>query len=125
MSLGCTSHPSPWEIFCSQHKNEQTPALPPSNLRKETLENLNLQNSAGNYHQDRDNIFVLEEIAKKRESDKGLDYLVKFENYENPVWELSTSIPPFIINYYEKTGRSKIPPARIKHTKTVGRSRKP
>ena len=47
-------------------------------------------------------------------------YLVKWENYAKPTWEPKENIPPFITNYYEKTGSSNIPNARIKHTKVVG-----
>ena len=31
------------------------------------------------------------------------------------------NIPEFISNYYERTGKNKIPNARIKHTKVVGK----
>ena len=54
---------------------------------------------------------------------KGEMYLIKWENYENPTWEPKANIPEFIINYFEKTGRSDIPTARIKHTKVVGGSK--
>ena len=47
-------------------------------------------------------------------------YLVKLENYKEPTWEPSKNIPQFITNYYEKTGRNKIPTARVKSTKVVG-----
>ena len=50
-------------------------------------------------------------------------YLIKWENYDEPTWEPRDNIPEFILNYYEKTGRSDIPTARIKHTKVVGGSR--
>ena len=47
-------------------------------------------------------------------------YLVKWENYEEPTWEPKSNIPQFIINFYEKSGQSTIPSARVKHTKVVG-----
>ena len=47
-------------------------------------------------------------------------YKVKWENYEEPTWEPKTHIPEFITNYFDKSGHSKIPSARVKHTKTVG-----
>ena len=50
-------------------------------------------------------------------------YLIKWENYDEPTWEPSNNIPNFLINYYERTGCSDIPAARIKHTKVVGGSR--
>ena len=50
-------------------------------------------------------------------------YLVKWENYDQPTWEPSKNIPEFITNYFEQTGSSDIPAARIKHTKTVGGSK--
>ena len=46
-------------------------------------------------------------------------YLVKWENYDQPTWEPTQNIPEFITNYYEKTGSSDIPAARVKHTKLV------
>ena len=73
-------------------------------------------------NQDRDNIFVIQELLEKWKSGDNEEYLVRFENYEKPVWEPKSSIMPFILTYYEKTGNSKIPPARIKHTKTVGKA---
>ena len=117
---GCTTHPPPGEKFCAEHKTEKTPALTPDQIRKENLEDLNKQQQE-NSDQERDNIFVIQEIVKKRGCPGNEEYLVKFENYEKPVWEPRDSIPPFIITYYEKTGNSKIPPARIKHTKTIGK----
>ena len=50
-------------------------------------------------------------------------YLVKWENYDQPTWEPTQNIPEFITNYYEKTGSSDIPAARVKHTKVVGGSK--
>ena len=47
-------------------------------------------------------------------------YKVKWENYEEPTWEPKTHIPEFITNYFDKSGQSKIPSARVSHTKTVG-----
>ena len=59
-----------------------------------------------------------------KKSSKGQDiYQIKWENYKDPTWEPRSNIPEFLINYYEKTGRSTIPAARIKHTKVVGGSR--
>ena len=48
---------------------------------------------------------------------------MKWENYETPTWEPSGNLPAFITNYYEKTGKSSIPSARVKHTKLVGGSK--
>ena len=45
------------------------------------------------------------------------------KNYEDPTWEPKSNIPEFILNYYERTGCSDIPAARIKHTKVVGGSK--
>ena len=47
-------------------------------------------------------------------------YQVKWENYEQPTWEPKKNIPAFITNYFENTGQTKIPSARVSHTKTVG-----
>ena len=69
------------------------------------------------------NIFCYAGILKKRSTNNGDMFLIKWENYDEPTWEPKTNIPEFILNYYEKTGRSDIPAARIKHTKVVGGSR--
>ena len=47
-------------------------------------------------------------------------YQVKWENYEQPTWEPKKNIPAFITNYFENTGQTKIPSARVSHTKSVG-----
>ena len=62
-------------------------------------------------------------VLKKKTTKTEDMYLIKWENYENPTWEPKANIPEFIINYFEKTGRSNIPTARIKHTKVVGGSK--
>ena len=68
-------------------------------------------------------MFVVEGILEKKSTKGQEKYLIKWENYEKPTWEPKSNIPDFIINYYEKTGRSTIPTARVKHTKVVGGSR--
>ena len=60
---------------------------------------------------------ILEKRIKKQEE----EYLIKWENYEDPTWEPKTNIPEFITNYFDKTGQTKIPTARVSHTKIVGR----
>ena len=67
-------------------------------------------------------MFYLGILDKKIKKDR-VSYLVKWENYEVPTWEPSENIPDFITNYYEKTGKSNIPSARVKHTKVVGGSK--
>ena len=61
-------------------------------------------------------------ILDKKLSNELTEYLVKWENYEEPTWEPKSNIPEFITSYYEKTGQSKIPAARVRHTKIVGKS---
>ena len=46
-------------------------------------------------------------------------YEIKWENYEVSTWEPKVNIPDFLITYYERTGNTKIPAARIKNTKVV------
>ena len=58
-------------------------------------------------------------LNRKTKSGKVL-YEVKWENYEKTTWEPRSNIPEFIINYYEKTGKTNIPAARIKNTKVIG-----
>ena len=70
---------------------------------------------------ERDNIFVVQGILEKKNEKGQIFYLVKWENYINPTWEPKKNIPEFLTNYFEKTGKSNIPAARIKHTKVVGR----
>ena len=62
-------------------------------------------------------------ILQKKSTERKDMYLIKWENYDEPTWEPQENIPNFILNYYEKTGRSDIPTARIKRTKVVGGSR--
>jgi hypothetical protein len=59
-------------------------------------------------------------LEKKKTKGQFL-YLVKWENYEKATWEPMENIPECITNYYENTGQSNIPKARVKHTKVVGR----
>ena len=63
---GCTNHPAPGEKFCSQHKDHLSPALTPDQLTKETLNNLNCQQTSRERFMgsglERDNIFVVEDL---------------------------------------------------------------
>ena len=58
-------------------------------------------------------------LEKKIEKGKEM-YKVKWENYEQPTWEPKKNIPEFITNYFDKSGQTKIPSARVSHTKIVG-----
>jgi hypothetical protein len=60
----------------------------------------------------------------KKFKDGELFYEVKWENYEFSTWEPTVNIPDFLINYYERTGNTKIQAARIKNTKVVGMDEK-
>ena len=65
--------------------------------------------------------FSLRHFRQKKIKKSETLYLVKWENYEAPTWEPMKNIPQFIINYYEETGNSGIPSARVKHIKIVGK----
>ena len=62
-------------------------------------------------------------LLNKMVKDDVTFYLVAWENYDEPTWEPSSNIPSFIINYYEKTGKKTLPPARVSHSKVVGGSK--
>ena len=66
-------------------------------------------------------MFIVEGILQKKSLKGRKMYLVKWENYDVATWEPKENIPEFITNYYEKYGRTKIPAARVKHTKVVGK----
>lgn len=68
-------------------------------------------------------LIIFQGILDKKSNRGQLSYLVKWENYVTPTWEPSGNLPAFITHYYEKTGKSSIPSARVKHTKTVGGSK--
>ena len=64
---GCTNHPAPGEKFCPEHSNHMSPALCPSQLTKESLSDLNSQQSSRERFMssglERDNIFVVEGLS--------------------------------------------------------------
>ena len=64
---GCTNHPAPGEKFCQEHCNHMSPALCPDQLTKESLSDLNSQQSSRerfmNSGLERDNIFVVEGLC--------------------------------------------------------------
>ena len=62
-------------------------------------------------------------ILEKKETTNGVKYLIKWENYELPTWEPKANIPSFLVNYYERTCKNTIPPARVSHSKVVGGSK--
>jgi hypothetical protein len=66
-TTGCTNHPAPGEKFCSEHRNHVSPALCPDQLSKESLKNLNCQQTSRERFMstglERDNIFVVEGLC--------------------------------------------------------------
>ena len=106
---GCTNHPGPGETMCKEHKGTETPALPASRLTKESLELLNKEHVNSDSDALHDTLFIIEEIRGKKIEDKQTYYQIKWEGYKSETWEPSKNIPTFIKNYYERTGRAKIP----------------
>ena len=112
--------PAPGSVYCKSHKDEQTPALLPSALSKETLTTLNKEQKKRAEDLERDSIFVIEKILGKKLNQGKVKYKIKWENYEQPTWEPQENIPEIFRNYYDRTGNENIFEPRIKHTKKVG-----
>ena len=120
IETGCTNHPAPGETMCKDHKGTESPALPASRLSKETLQILNAEHVDSDSAALHDTLFVIEEINGKKNMEKDTFYKIKWEGYKQETWEPSKNIPVFIKNFYERTGRSKIPSPYVKHTKQIG-----
>ena len=118
--IGCESIPAPGSMFCKVHQEDETPAILPSHLSRETLSKLNKEQKKRSAELERDSIFVIEKIMGKKCIDGKSMYLIKWENYEEKTWEKADNIPLIFRNYYEKTGNQNIPEPRIKHSKKVG-----
>ena len=83
-----------------------------------------LRVSSGIFFQISPIVYTFSGILNKKFKNGELFYEVKWENYEVSTWEPTVNIPDFLINYYERTGNTKIPAARIKNTKVVGMDEK-
>ena len=117
---GCEALPVPGSVYCKLHKEEQTPALTPNNISKETLQTLNKENRQRTAELERDSIFVIEKILGKKEVNGKIKYHIKWENYKKTTWEIEDNVPKIFRNYYNTTGNENIPEPRIKHLKKVG-----
>jgi hypothetical protein len=59
-------------------------------------------------------------LHDRRQTKKGLQYLVEWDSYEEKTWEKAENIPQFIRTYFDRTGNKTIPSPRIKKVKHVG-----
>ena len=62
-----------------------------------------------------DEIFIVEQLLKRNQN----QYLVKCVGYE-PEWMESVHIPSFLLELYQKTGKTKIPLPNIQSSSTNG-----
>ena len=112
--------PSPGSVFCKVHAEEQSPALLPSSISKESLATLNKEQRKRTANLERDFIFVIEKLLEKKTFGNETKYHVKWENYVETTWEPEQNIPLVFRNYFNKTGKQNIPKPRIKHSKKIG-----
>ena len=63
---------------------------------------------------------------RSRKNVKGqivVKYQLKIRDFETTLWEPKKNIPPFIVDYYEKTKKTTIPLPRIKSERKIGSQR--
>ena len=58
-------------------------------------------------------MFIIEKILKKKEERKVTKYLIKFQDYNTTTWQVSSKIPKFIIDNFEKTGATEVRKPKI------------
>lgn len=85
-------------------------------IQKENLQQLNKDKKGQQHETEIDGVFLIDEILAK----KGDKYHIKWTGYTTTTWEPSSSVPPFIRDYYKKTGRSKLPNPRILDSRVCG-----
>ena len=94
--------------------------LLPSQVTDSTKSCLNKEHTGRDTGLERDSIFIIEKILKKKNVGKATKYLIKWENYHQTTWEPQENIPKIFKEYFERTGKQDIPTPRIKHTKKIG-----
>ena len=73
------------------------------------------------HDQEKDGIFLIEEIiAKKREKNKEL-FLIKWKGYSTQTWEPASTVPQFLRDAFIKTGSGRLPKPRIRNSKVCGK----
>lgn len=112
---GCTAHPGD-QKFCKDHRNEQHPAVTSSKLTQESRNKLEKVKDREKNYKDQDfsdNVYIVEEIKDTKHVNGVEYYLIKWEDYLAETWEPASNIPPFMINYFKKTGNGVVPTPRI------------
>ena len=73
------------------------------------------------HEQEKDGIFLIEEIiSKKREKNKDL-FLIKWKGYSTQTWEAASTVPQFLRDAFDKTGSGRLPNPRIRNSKVCGK----
>ena len=117
--LGCPNYPGS-NLFCKDHKDHISPIIHHKQLQKESLAALNKDKIDQMYETEKDGIFLIEEIVKKRSNKKKDEYLIKWEGYTTMTWELASTVPLFLRQRFNKTGLGTIPKPKIRSSKVCG-----
>ena len=89
---GCQALLSPGSVFCKLHELEESQALLPLGVSKETLNKLNREQKKKASDLERDSIFVIEKILEKKVFNSVTKYHIKWENYSETSWDQECNI---------------------------------
>ena len=123
---GCKQLPRIGCEFCGIHINS-TPSMSATKMSQETLRKLREERDAkglifsGSY--EIEGITEKKTNTKTKDTKKEVLYHVKWKFHETRSWEPRSNIPKFVWNYFEKTGKTTLPTARIKEVRKIGTQR--
>ena len=118
--VGCKTYPTPGQKFCREHLSSEVPNVPSVQMSRKNVRALRSTRKSVKTEKVEEDVFTIEAIQKKKVTNKGSMFLVKWLGYDKTTWEPMKNIPRFIIDFFEKNGSALIPRPRIKSTKKVG-----
>ena len=118
--VGCTRIPTVGKKFCNEHSTSNVPSVPANQLNTDNVRKLRSTVKQQKTEKTEDDIFTVKGLHGRKKVKGGVSYLVEWVGYAEKTWEISSNIPKFIRDFYERTGKCEIPKPRVKTVKKAG-----